>query len=179
MATGFSFTMLTAPFKAEMTEMDRVQAKATMFALRSTGRYIQRAAKAKAPVYHGTDPRAVAESGNLKKSIRNAKRLTSAGGMYSLKVGPFGTAKAGTQVIRHGTRGGLAIDSLTAKHLNIKGPSMKAGESTKGQVRGVLLYRGKQESIYGYMEAGLSAVDSGARGIFEAAYAKAFARFTR
>lgn len=152
MSSGISFTMITAPFTEAAADMAKLQDKATMFALRSTGRYIGRAAKAKAPVYHGTDPRATAESGNLKKSIRNSKRLTSAGGSYSMKVGPFGTKKAGTAVTRHG--------------------------SGKGQLRGVQMYRDKQELTYGYMAAGLAAVDSGAKEIFESAYAKAFARYS-
>jgi hypothetical protein len=157
-------SMITSPFTDAMAEMDKAQDKATMFALRSSGRYLARAAKAVAPVYHGTDPRAMAESGNLKKSIRNAKRLTSGGGMYTLKVGPFGTKKAGTAVVRHGTAGALS--------------SVKAGTSTKGQIRGVQLYRGQQESIYGYMAAGLAGAEGGMQGIYEAAYNRAFARFT-
>src|ERR1700730_16238390 len=103
---GISFTMITAPFTDAMAEMDKVQDRATMYALRATGRYLGRVAKAKAPVDHGTDPRATAESGNLKKSIRNSKRLTNAGGQYSMKVGPFGTKKAGTIVTRHGSSKG-------------------------------------------------------------------------
>jgi hypothetical protein len=180
MAAGISFSMVTAPFKESVAEMDKQERKATMYALRAVGRSAQRAAKSVAPVYHGTDPRAEAESGNLKKSIRNARRLVYAGGKYALKTGPFGSTSAGTQVIRHGTRGGFAIDSLTAKHLGIEGPSMKKGESTKGQVRGVLLYRSVQELNYGYMATGVFAgPGSFMQGIFEDAYAKAFAKAAR
>jgi hypothetical protein len=177
MATGISVSMVTAPFKESLAEMDKQERRATMYALRATGRSTQRAAKSVAPVYHGTDPRAMAESGNLKKSIRNSKRLIYAGGKYALKTGPFGTKTAGTLVVRHGTRGGFAIDSLTAKHLGIEGPSVKKGESTKGQVRGVLLYRSVQELNYGYMGTGVFAgAGSVMQGIFEDAYAKAFAK---
>jgi hypothetical protein len=179
MATGISFTMITAPFTEATAGLAKAADKATMKALRSTGRGLQRAAKANAPVYHGTDPRAVAESGNLKKSIRNAKRITQHGFTYELKVGPWGSTRAGSQVIRHGTRGGFAIDSLTAKHLGIEGPSMAAGESTIGQVRGVLLYRGAQELNYGYMHAGIAAATGDVSGIAEETYARAFAAWTR
>ena len=166
MATdGISFSLFTKPFTDMTVEANKVTDKATMFALRSTGRFIQRAAKAKAPVYHGPDPRAQAESGNLKKSIRNSKRLVKLGtGSYSMKVGPFGTKKAGTAIVRHGTKGALS--------------NRKDGSSTKGQVRGVQLYRGKMEEKYGYMAAGIAVADgAAARAIFEDAYAKAFARF--
>ena len=151
--SGISFDMLTGPFNDRAKELNKVTDKATMYALRATGRYIIRAAKAKAPVYHGTDPRATAESGNLKKSIRNSRRLVRAGtGDYSMKVGPFGTKKAGTAVTRSG--------------------------SGRGQLRGVQLYRGQMEVIYGYMAAGIAVADgAAARAIFETAYAKAFERF--
>jgi hypothetical protein len=153
MADGLSISMLTGPFNDSMDEWNHAADKATMYALRATGRYIGRAAKAKAPVYNGTDPRAQAESGNLKKSIKNAKRLIKLGPSdYSLKVGPFGSKKAGTAVTRSG-----------------------AG---KGQIRGVQLYRSAQELRYGYMAAGVAVAGSGeARSIYEAAYEKAFARF--
>lgn len=152
MADDFSMVTITAPFKAALDDANRVSDKATMFALRSLGRFTGRAAKAKAPVYRGTDPRAQAESGNLKKSIKNSKRLTQVGHTFSMKVGPFGSKKAGTSVTRHGTG--------------------------QGQLRGVQLYRASQESIYGYMAAGVGEAGSGGREIFEAAYARAFARFS-
>jgi hypothetical protein len=161
---GISFTMDSEGFTEMVVQLGDGADKATKYALRATGRFIQRSAKAKAPVYHGTDPRATAESGNLKKSIKNAKRLTGAGGAYSLKVGPFGSKKAGTAVTRHGTAGALS--------------SVKAGTSTKGQVRGVPLYRAQMEAQYGYMAGGLAAADAGAQAIYESAYAKAFAKAT-
>ena len=177
MADGISFTFDTHEF-TEMTDgMIEANKKATMYAMRATGRYLARTAKARAPVYKGTDPRAMAESGNLKKSITNAKKLVQSADSYSLKVGPFGTKKKGTDIVRHGTRNGHAIDSRTAAHLGIKGPSRKAGESSKGQVRGVPLYRSKMEAKYGYMAAGIAAADAGAKEIYEAAYEKAWAKW--
>lgn len=161
MANAFaSIHFDTSRFTAAMDDVKRAETKASMYGVRSVGRAVARAAKAQAPVYHGSDPRAMAESGNLRKSIKNARRMDRAGDTYQLKVGPFGSKKKGTAVTRYGIG---------------PTPSVKAGTSTKGQVRGVQLYRAKMEAKYGYMAAGVSSVD--VEGIFEAAYAKAFARF--
>jgi hypothetical protein len=170
MADGVSFNMVTAPFTDAMGRIDKATDRASMKALRATGRYVQQTAKEQVPVYHGTDPRAVAESGNLKKSIRNAKRITRDGDAFELKVAPWGSEAKGSQIITHGTRGGHAIDSLTAAHLGIVGPSMAKGEMTKGQIRGVMLYRGMQEMIYGYMAYGVLAGQGGMRAKFEEIY---------
>jgi hypothetical protein len=152
MADGFSISMLTGPFNDSIAEMNRVTDKATMYGLRTVGRTMQKAIKPKVPVYSGTDPRAQAESGNLKKSVRNSKRLVKVGvGDYSLKVGPFGTKKAGTAVTRHG--------------------------SGSGQIRGVQLYRAAQEVRHGYMATGVGDAQATVKTIYEAAYSKAWARF--
>ena len=153
MGDGISFTMDTTQFTAMTEGTVKAVPKATMYAMRATGRYLARTAKAKAPVYKGDDPRAMAESGSLRKSIKNARRLTNAGEVYELKVGPFGSTKQGTAVKRHG--------------------------SGKGQVRGVPLYRGQMERMYGYMETAIDAANSDAtKVIYESAYAKAWAKWT-
>lgn len=152
MADGFSISMLTGPFSDSMDEWARVTDKATMYGLRTVGRTMQKAIKPKVPVYSGTDPRAKAESGNLRKSVRNSKRLIKLGvGDYSMKVGPFGTKKAGTAVTRHG--------------------------SGSGQVRGVQLYRAEQEVRYGYMASGVGDAQATVKTIYEAAYSRAWEKF--
>lgn len=155
MPDGISFSLITKPFKDMTVEANRVTDKATMFALRQTGRDAGKVARSKltpgAGVYSGTDPRAQAESGQLRKSIKNSKRLTRTGvGSYSMKVGPFGTKKAGSSVTR----------------------------SASGALRGVQLYRGKIEVLFGYMAAGTTYVGTSvAKANFEEAYDKAFQRF--
>lgn len=152
MANDIHFDWDARQFYTMTDEIGPMTKRATMYAMRATGRLIARTAKAKAPVYKGTDdPRAIAESGALRKSIRNARRLDDLGGIYELKVGPFGTKRAGTAVKRHG--------------------------KSKGQVRGVQLYRQQMEEMYGYMELGIAAADADARAVFDAAYNKAWARW--
>ena len=158
MTDTVSFTMDTRQFDEMAEGTVKANHKATMYAMRATGRYMVRIAKAKAPVYKGTDPRAMAESGNLRRSIANAKRLENAGETYTLKVGPFGTKKKGTLVTR-------------------TGKSRKEG-GTGGQVRGVPLYRGQMEEMYGYMAAAINAGNSAAvKAIYDAAYDKAWAKW--
>jgi hypothetical protein len=174
---GISFSMFTDPFNAMVADANRLSDRATMYALRATGRRLASRARSKAPVYKGDDYRARGESGNLRRSIRNARRLTSAGGNYSLKVGPFPSKKQGTEVVRYGTRRGVAIDSRTAAHLGIAGPSMKHGETTQGQVRGVQLYRRKMEEKYGYMAAGFASLEGEITEIYQSAIAKALEKY--
>jgi len=91
-------------------------------------------------------------SGDLKKSISNSRVVTHHGtGDYSMKVGPFGTKKKGTAVARYG--------------------------SSRGQVTGVPVYRGKQEERHHYMAAGFDGMASDMARIYEEAYAKGFERF--
>ena len=175
----FSLDLLTGPFKDWKRDLDRTTDKTTMYVLRAVGRNIAAAARPSAPVYPGplnkstsTDYRALAEAGNLKKSIANAKKLNRVGtGDYSLFVGPLSNSKKGTEVVRHGTRNGHAIDSRTAKHLKIAGPKL-GSESSKGQLRGVQMYRAKVNRQYGFMSAGL------ANSRMTETYEKAMARAT-
>ena len=103
MSDGLSFHLFTQPFEDAMAEVSRTTDRTTMYALRATGRAMARVAKSRAPVYEGPDPRATAESGNLRKSIKNSRRITRLGvGDYSMKVGPFGSKKKGTAVSRYG-----------------------------------------------------------------------------
>jgi hypothetical protein len=154
--------------------------RATMYALRATGRYVARVAKSKAPVYRGnSDPRAMAEKGNLRRSIANARRLSSTDDAFELKVGPFGTKKKGTGIVRYGkVQGGGALAAINAAK-NGRTFSRKNGESTAGEVRGVPMYRSKMEAKYGFMVAAVSAAEAdGAKAIFEEAYAKAWAKWS-
>lgn len=152
MADGISFTWDASQFNAMTVEIGPVTRRATMYAMRATGRYLAGVAKSKAPVYRGDDPRAKAESGNLKKSIKNARRLSNNGVTYELKVGPFGSKKQGTAVTRHG--------------------------QGRGDVRGVPLYRAQMEEKYGYMASAVAAANSTETQIvFESAYAKAWAKW--
>ena len=68
-----------------------------MYALRATGRKAIEVAKTRAPVYPGSqnqspypDARAEAESGQLRRSIHNAKDIKEEGGTFRLTVGPRG-----------------------------------------------------------------------------------------
>ena len=143
---------LTKPFTDAMREMDRVTDKATLYGLRAVGRKGASAARSAAPVYRGDDPRAKAEAGSLRKSISNSRAIVHVGtGDYSMKMGPFGRAKKGTAVTRHG--------------------------KSKGQVRGVQLYRAKVNDKARFMNAGIEAMDATAKATFESAYARAYERF--
>ena len=141
MANGVSFEMLTKPFTEFRIEQARVTDKTTMYALRAAGRKIGATARA-TPIPVVT--------GNLKKSVKNSKRLNHVGtGDYSMFVGQFGTAKKGTAV--HYRKG------------------------TSGALKGVPLYRGKIEATVGYMKHGVTGTDL--RTIYETALAKAYQRF--
>ena len=147
-----SLEWITAPFHDTMKDVARVTDKATLYGLRAVGRKGAAAARKNAPVYKGTDPRAVAESGNLRKSITNSRTIVHVGtGDYSMKMGPFGRKKRGTAVTRHG--------------------------KSAGQVRGVPLYRAAINDQVGFMQTGLDVMDGVAKETFETAYAKAYARF--
>ena len=77
MASNIEF--ITKPFTDTMIDVRKTSNRATMYALRQTGRQLAKIAKAKAPVYKGTDKRAIAESGNLRRSIKNARRIDQLG----------------------------------------------------------------------------------------------------
>ena len=140
------------PWDAMQADLKYASDKATMYGLRAVGRAVRAAARAQAPVYHGDDPRATAESGSLKKSIKSSRRITNiASSVYQMRVMPTGTRKQATAVRRHG-----------------KG---------QGQVRGVPLYRRQMEQEYGYMRAGINIGEAAAMAIYEDAYAKAFAKY--
>ena len=158
MAEMVGMEWIAGPFRDTMKDVHHVTDKATLYGLRAVGRKGVSAAKKLAPVYHGPDPRATAESGNLRKSISNSRTIVHIGtGDYSMKMGPFGRTKKGTAVVR-------------------TGPSRKSG-GTKGQVRGVPLYRAKVNDQVGFMQAGVEAMNDVAKETFETAYAKAYERF--
>jgi hypothetical protein len=149
MADGFSFNLITEPWDEMQRELEIASDRATMFALRATGRAVVRAARAKAPVYSGPDPRATAESGQYRRSIQSGRTITRGGGNYELHVKPTGSIRKGTHVHR----------------------------TSEGELRGVPLYAKKLEAMYGVMEAGVDDAEAQALEIYEAAYAKAFAKY--
>ena len=140
--------MVTQPFKDMKAEMEETTKRATMYALRATGRKAIEVAKSRAPVYPGSqnqspyaDSRAAAEAGTLRRSIHNAKNIKEDGGTYLLTVGP---------------RGGVT---------RAKG----AG------ARGVQLYAPKTEAMYGYMANAVNAGDLTAE--YEEALAQGYGKF--
>jgi hypothetical protein len=140
--------IVTAPWDAMQVDLDRASDRATMYGLRAVGRAVRAAARAQAPVYKGNDPRVV--SGELKRSIKSSRRLTSVGsGTYSMTVMPTGNKKQGTAVRR----------------------------TSSGGLRGVPLYRRQMEQKYGYMRAGINVANADAVRIFEDAYKIAFAKW--
>lgn len=151
MADGFDIHWILEPWNEMQVELQRASDRATMYALRAVGRRVAAVARSNAPVYHGDDPRAQAESGNLKRSIKSSRTIKRGAGIYEMKVMPVGSKKKGTAVRRHGTG--------------------------RGQVRGVPLYRRKMEEKYGYMRAGFAVAEGDALAIFEEAYKKAFAKY--
>jgi hypothetical protein len=85
---GISFSMFTDPFDAMVVDARRLSDRATMYALRATGRRVASRARSKAPVYKGDDTRVV--PGMLKKSIKNQRVMRRGGGNFELKVIPAG-----------------------------------------------------------------------------------------
>lgn len=153
---GVSIHWFTAPWDEMQAELKIASDRATMYALRAVGRAVRAAARAQAPVYSGTDPRAQAERGNLKRSIKASRRLSHmADGVYEMRVMPVGNRKQGTAVHRHGKQRG------------------QAGSAA----RGVPLYRRQMEEMYGYMRAGMNIGDAAMVAIFEDAYKTAFAKW--
>ena len=172
-----SMEWIVSPFKDAMKDIHHATDRATLYALRQVGREGIKAARSKTPVYKGPDPRAQAESGNLRRSILNARQAIHLGtGDYSLKVGPFGRRNRGTSVARHG----VGVSTGTARAAAVHGitlASRKAGTSSKGQVRGVPLYRSKINEQTGFMDYGVRTMNGVAKETFESAYAKAYARY--
>lgn len=173
MADGFGFSIdwFLDPWKEMQAEADLLTDRATMYAIRAVGRAARAAARAHAPVYKGDDPRAQAESGNLKKSIKSSRRLKHiATGVYELTVMPVGSKKQGTHVQRYGNDAARASTLAKRRKRGI-------GATTSGQVRGVVLYRRQMEEIYGYMRAGVAFAETDALRIYEEAYKKALEKF--
>jgi hypothetical protein len=111
---GFSMSMLTKPATDAMADMAKRTDRATMWALRETGRKIKQEARKRAPVYKGragavrmrysqfrrfqkatnykgSIANNVVISGLLKNSISSSRNFRrEAGGAYVIKVGPRG-----------------------------------------------------------------------------------------
>ena len=171
MADGFDLHIFTEPWDEMQAEIKTASDRATMYALRATGRAVRAAARGAAPVYKGSDKRATAESGNLRNSIKASRSLTRIGdGTYQLTVMPVGSVKQGTAVSRYGNK---AARASTLARRSAQG----SGRSSSGEVRGVPLYRRQMEEKYGYMKAGINVGLADARAVYEEAYAKAFAKY--
>lgn len=113
-ADGLSMSMLIKPTTDAMADMAKRTDRATMWAIRETGRQIKREARREAPVYKGKAGTVnlrfsqfrrfqkttgykgsiasnVIIPGLLKNSVSSSRRLKrAAGGAYMIKVGPRG-----------------------------------------------------------------------------------------
>ena len=176
MAELIGWDLITKPFQDVVADSKLTSRKVTMYALRQTGRKMAKIIKPNVPVYKGSDPRAMVERGNLRRSVSNARKLNEIGyNEFSLAVGPFGRKKAATDVVRYGTGGGIGASRAAHGHgisLNQRG-----AQSTAGQVRGVPLYRRQIEEQYGYMRAGFASAEPIFRETYEAALAKGFEKY--
>ena len=176
MADGIQIRWFLEPWNEMMAEIGPATDRATMYALRAVGRRVRAVARSQAPVYNGTDPRARAERGNLKKSIRSSRRLTHVSAdTYQMAVMPVGSKKQGTSVVRYDAGANTIGYARKTGHNAIRTTS--GGNSTGGQVRGVLLYRRQMEDQYHYMEAGYAAAEAEAGVIIEEAFAKAWEKW--
>jgi hypothetical protein len=103
MADGFSASIITRPVTDAITAKQVRSQRATMYALRQTGRVCSAAAKAATPVYKGpgltqkaykTDRRGSGINtpvrGLLRSSIKPTRKITDAGGAMYLRVAPRG-----------------------------------------------------------------------------------------
>lgn len=139
----------TADWDKMMAELDAATDAATREAIAALARAVQAAAKDRAPVYKGDDPRAV--PGALRNSITPGS-LVMVADTYSVKVMPAGSTRAGIHHTKRRRRG-------------------------KGEL-GVPLYRDKMEERYGYMRAAIELGEARAEQVFEEAYRAAFERFS-
>ena len=198
---GFEITKNT--FTSVAAEIRHKQSATNKYTLRETGRQLGKIAKAAAPKYKITtpakgkpyvDPRAAAESGALKRSIRNGKEIISMGqGDDSMRFGPFAKSKGRDATIRYGTADGhlsqiegIAIAKASAKgkvegfhreRMKTKTKSAREASSSKGQVRGATLYAPAMELKYGYMAKATSAGSEVMAKILEDAEAKSLAKY--
>ena len=198
---GFEITKNT--FTGVVGEIRHKQSATNKYTLRETGRQLGKIAKAAAPKYKITtpadgkpyvDPRAAAESGALKRSIRNGKEIISMGqGDDSMRFGPFAKSKGKDVITRFGTAGGhlsqmegIAIAKASAKgkvegfhraKAATKKKPAKEGSSTAGQVRGAPLYAPARELKYGYMAKATSTGSEVMAKILEDAQAKSLLKY--
>jgi hypothetical protein len=88
--TGTFVRPTVTTVEADFVEMDRAADRASMYALRQTGRVVKQEARKRARVYTGP-PRKDVEKGALKRGISSSKRLRrEPDGTRSLTVGPRG-----------------------------------------------------------------------------------------
>jgi len=189
-AETVSFKMFTGEFEKMTVDAQRTSDRVTRYALRQVGREVAKAARKEAPKYSGQSPppkgrtkgyvdhRALAEAGNLRKSIKNRKRMDHVGDMFYLKVGPAGSKKQGTGTVRYANvaRGNTA-ESIAQAHANGGASGQRGKNSSAGSLRGVMLYRAKIEEQAHFMAKGYAHGEAEAPRIFEEAVAKGFAKY--
>lgn len=110
MADGISLRVLTSEVTKAFAAIEKSADRSTMYTVRQAARKVGQYARKAAPVYTGPardryfqgqniGPMA---KGDLKKSIRSAKRLSRVAGGYGVTIGPRGVANiyAGAQEVR-------------------------------------------------------------------------------
>jgi len=189
-AETVSLKVFSEPFTKMTADAERTSDKVTRYALRQVGREVAKAARKEAPKYSGQSPpppgrtkgyvdhRAVAEAGNLRKSIKNRKRMDHVGGYFYLSVGPAGNKKQGTTTVRYAnvSRGNTA-ESIAEAHKAGGASGQRGKNSSAGSLRGVLLYRAKIVEMAHYMAKGYAHGEAEAFKIFEEAVAKGFTKY--
>lgn len=156
MADDISVRMLWQPTLDALKKADAEVQKANMFALRQTGRAIAKDAKRRAPV--------LADASGKKSSVKTIKAAKKAG---LRKGGDFQAVIPGLLRASIGNAKKLRKDGNTSTLL--VGPLGKR----------VTLYRQKIEAIKPFMRPAYDSVAGQMSSIFEAAYAKAIAKYTK
>lgn len=87
----FSIEFITKPFTDMLVEVDVARDKATRAGLMAEGRLIAKTARGVAPKYSGPDPRATAESGQLRKGIKPSRVKKIGQEDYTSTVSPTGS----------------------------------------------------------------------------------------
>ena len=189
MGDSVSMKVFAEPFTKMTKDAERTSDKVTRYALREVGRQVAKAARKEAPKYTITvdrsgkhkpyvDRRALAEAGNLRKSIKNRKRMDHVNGYFYLTVGPAGNKKQGTGTVSYANvaRGNTA-ESIAQAHAEGGASGQRGKNSSAGSLRGVMLYRAKVEEQTHYMAKGYARGEAEAFKIFEEAVAKGFAKY--
>ena len=169
---------VTGPWNETTRAIQVASLEASKRSLRKNAQLIAKNTKPLVPVYRGSDPRAMAERGALRASVRGARRIKEVGpATFELKVGALGGKVSRKKTAR-------SMDSLrgNGKYTNgvYRYKARGANGENSGTVRGTKLYRRKIEAKTGFMAAGLARTPSEQiRANYEAAYAVAFRKASR